>query len=269
MQSVSNEKYTYYQFAKEQSLPIYIRLRVAEFDPEVVGFLQVMNFTELSEKEGESAQQIIATSQMAKVLTIDEATPMVASQIRSNFQDDKYGMESIVQKPGYNVYRYKNMAMIVLSLASNEWLMGTFPEFGHTNKEYECRVVINRYLSWALAPMGIAGFWGRKLKEGIVLGRMNEVKGEVVFIDVRNRTLFSKRESVSLKNSEVFIKIDPLHKSSPARMRFEDAQAFLAIHSSYFGANGMPLAIRQVVATIAKNFHSYKFAISDLSQELN
>lgn len=269
MQSVSNEKYTYYQFAKEQSVPVYIRLRTAEFDPEVVGFLQIMNFTELNEKESEAAQQNIATSQMAKVLTIDEATPMVASQIRSNFQDDKYGMESIVQKPGYNVYRYKNMAMIVLSLASNEWIMGTFPEFGHTEKEFECRVVINRYLSWALAPMGIAGFWAKKLKAGILLGRMNDMKGEAVFVDIRNHKLFTTREVTSLSRSQCFIKLDTLHKSAPARMRFEDAQAFLAIHSSYFGANGMPLATRQVVATLAKNFHSYRFATSDLSQELS
>lgn len=269
MQSVSNEKYTYYQFFKDQAVPVYIRLRIAEFDPEISGFLQIMNFTELDSKEGEQAEQNIASSQHAKVLTIDEATPMVASQIRSNFQDDKYGKESIVQKPGYNVYRYKNMAMIVLSLASNEWLMGTFPEFGQNQKEYECRVIINRYLSWALAPMGIAGFWGKKLKEGILLGRMHEMNGNAIFVDYRNHKLFTAREVTSLRRSESFIKIDPLHKSVPAKMRFEDAQAFLAIHSAYFGANGMPLVNRQVIATLAKNLACYRFAISDLSAELS
>lgn len=269
MQSVSTEKYTYYQYAKELALPVYIRLRVAEFDPEIVGFLQVMNFTELGEKESEQAQQNIASNQLAKVLTIDEATPMVAAQIRSNFDNDKYGKESIVQKPGYNVYRYKNMAMIVLSLASNEWLMGAFPEFGHSDKDYESRVVLNRYLSWALAPMGIAGFWGRKVREGIVLARMHEVNAEAVFIDYRNHKILTMHEAYNLRKSEIFIKLDPLHKSGPVKMKTEEVQAFLAIHTSYFGANGMPHALRQVIATLAKNLHSYKFSLADIENELN
>ncbi|MFG1484252.1 hypothetical protein ABMA79_00180 [Halobacteriovorax sp. HFRX-2_2] len=269
MQSVSTEKYTYYQYAKEQALPVYIRLRVAEFDPEIAGFLQIMNFTELGEKESELAQQNLASNQLAKVMTIDEATPMVAAQIRSNFDNDKYGKESIVQKPGYNVYRYKNMAMIVLSLASNEWLMGTFPELGHTEREFESRVVINRFLTWALAPMGIIGLWGRKTKQGIILGRMAEVKGEVIYIDYRNQNIFTMSEVHKLRKSEIFIKQDALHKIGPVKMRFEDAQAFLAIHSAYFGANGMPMATRQAVATLAKNIMSYKFAVNDIAKELS
>ncbi len=269
MQSLSNEKYTYYQYAKDQAIPVYIRLRVAEFDPEIAGFLQIMNFTELGEKESEQAQQNIASNQLAKVLTIDEATPMVASQIRSNFDNDKYGKESIVQKSGYNVYRYKNMAMIVLSLASNEWLMGTFPEFGHSERDFESRIVLNRYLSWALAPMGIAGFWGRKVREGVVLGRMNDVKGEAIFIDYRNHNIFTMNGVKALRKSEMMIKLDPHHKYAPTKLRFEDAQAFLAIHTAYFGANGLPIANRQVITTLAKNLHIYRYSLNDIEQEMN
>lgn len=253
METVAIDKYNYFQFNKKLNLPVYVRFKSTDFDPDIVGFLRSMRFDELTEKEGEDIVEKIADKDDGiKLLTISEASILVSRQIASARDSDRFGPESIVQKPGYNVYRYKNVAMVVYSLASTEWQMGCFPDFGHVDIELQCRIVMNRFLSWALAPLGFVGFWGTPVDEGIVVQRAIDTRGEAVFFNVRDRKIVTMDGEKRMRYSFSFIKLDPTISNRSLEMRFETLLSYLSVNTTYFGAQGLPISVRQLVQTLSR-----------------
>jgi len=255
MESVTIEKYTYFQFGKSLDLPIYVRYRSTEFDPDISGFLRTMKFEEVSGKDVASIEEELersAEGSKIRVLTMSEASLPVSRQIASAREGDKYGPESILEKKGYNVYRYKNLAMLVYSLASIEWHMGCFPDFGHVDMEMQCRVVMNRFLSWALADHGIIGFWGTPVEEGVVIQRYSESRGEAILFDINKRMVFSLDGQKRMRYSFTFIKLDPTLRNRSVEMRFEDLLSYLTVNSTFFGPTGLPPKIRQLIQTLCR-----------------
>lgn len=255
MESVTIEKYTYFQFGKNLDLPIFVRYRSAEFDPDIGGFLRTMKFEEISSKEAEEVEKRLeekAPTDKLRVLTMSEASLPVSRQIASARDSDKFGPESILDKKGYNVYRYKNVAMLVYSLASSEWHMGCFPDFGHVDTELQCRVIINRFLSWALVPHGIVGFWGTPVEEGVVIQRYGESRGEAVLFDIKNRKVLTMDGEKRMRYSFTFIKLDPTLRNRSIEMKFEDLLSFLSVNSTFFGSRGLPTSIRQLLQTLCR-----------------
>jgi hypothetical protein len=255
MESVTIEKYTYFQFGKKLGLPIYVRYRSTEFDPDIGGFLRSMKFEELSAKESDDvAKQLEQKTNDSKmrVLTISEASLPVSRQIASAREGDKYGPESILEKKGYSVYRFKNIAMMVYSLASSEWHMGSFPDFGHVDMELQCRVVMNRFLSWALASHGIIGFWGTPVEGGVVVQRYGDSRGEAILFDIKNRMIMSMDGEKKMRYSFSFIKLDPTLRNRSLEMKFEDLLSFLTVNCTYFGSKGLPASIRQMIQTLCR-----------------
>lgn len=252
MESVTIENYSYFQFGKKMGLPIYIRYRSAEFDPDIGGFLRTMKFEEVVSSDISAIESEMATNPKMRVLTLNEASLPVSRQIASARDSDKYGPESILQKKGYSVYRYKKVAMLVYSLASTEWHMGCFPDFGHVDMELECRVIINRFLGWALAPHGIVGFWGTPVDEGVVIQRYGESHGEAILFDVHNRKVMSLDGEKKMRFSFSFIKLDSTLRDRSVEMKFEDLLSFLTVNCTFFGAQGVPAPIRQLVQTLCR-----------------
>jgi hypothetical protein len=252
MKATTNDKYMYFQFNKKLGLPVYARLHPTDFDPDIVSFLRVMRFDELTEKEGELVVQKLDETPNARLLTINEASLLVARQIASARESDKYGPESIVMKSGYNVYRYKNVAMIVHSVASPEWRMGCFPDFGNVDMEYQYRMVINRFLAWALAPLGIIGFWGTPVDEGVVIQRSFETRGEAVFFDVKERSFISQDGQKKMRYSFQIIKLDSNLANTSIELRFENLLSFLTVNTTYLGSLGLPTLVRQLIQTLCR-----------------
>jgi hypothetical protein len=221
MSSVENEKFVYFQFNKKLNLPIYIRFIAQNFDPDITGFLRTMKFDELNEKESKDAVERIAKVPGARLLTASEASVMVSRQIAASQESDKWGAESLVQKQGYSVYRYRNVAMIVFSLGTTEWRMGCFSDFGHVDNELAYRIILNRFLSWSLISHGIVGFWGTPVEEGVVIQRSFETKGEVVYIDIKRNNLLSCEGEKKMKHNFTFIKLDNHIKNQSVDLKFE------------------------------------------------
>ncbi len=254
MNAVTTEKYVYFQFIKKLNLPIYVRFNASDFDPDITGFLRTMKFDELNEKDSKDAEHSIAHKAGARVLTVSEASVMVARQIAASRESDKWGPESLVQKQGYSVYRYRNVAMLVFSLGTSEWRMGCFSDFGHVDNEKAYRIIMNRFLSWSLVSHGIVGFWGTPVDEGAVIQRAIETRGEAVFFDVHNHRILSLEGEKKLKHNFCFIKLDNHIKNLSRDMKFEDLLSFLSVNCTYFGLQGLPAPARQLVQACAKYY---------------
>jgi hypothetical protein len=245
-------KKAYYQFHKEIGLPIFIALDTTCFDSTLPEFLVKLKFVRLTENEEKDAIKTISETKNSRCLMINEASLKVSKQIYSTMESDRFGDETIFAKDGYRVYRQKNLALMVYSFGANTWELGTYRDFGSKENHQKAMTIINRFLSLALAPIGIVGFFGVTIDEGMVVQRMLESKGEVVFLDLNHHRAFTldgvKRISPKFK----ILRLDPTIKGRNIKMSNEEYLSFLTSHVSYFDYTGLSIPVRQMVQAICK-----------------
>ena len=246
---------TYYQYQKELNLPIYVCVDLQSFESGLGEFLGLMKFIKLSEKEEVEAIQIIKKNNAARCLNISLASATVLRQIYSYMEFDSYGIETVIPKSGYQVYRYKNVGLMVYSFGVREWEFGSSSDFGSSkavDKKLAARTVIHRFLSWALVHHGILGLWGVAVDEGMVLQRINESRGEAVFIDVLASRILSQDGVKKLGPTFKILRLDPTLKGRNIRMSKEELFSFMSSHCSYLDYKGLSVPVRQMIQTVVR-----------------
>jgi len=244
---------SYFQFSKELALPIYIKVDFSIFDRKLGLLLKELRFEELPKDKHQSILENIREKNHARLLILQEATSVVARQIDSALETDKYGLEGITPKEGYRVYRFKGQALLVYSFSSVIWQLGCFSDFGAEGKgHFEARIILNRFLSWALSPLGIIGFWGVPVDEGIVVLRNFESKGEAVFADVMNKKLITQDSIIKMRGRFNILKLDSTLRGRNIRMNSEELMGFLTTHSSFFDYSGLSMGVRQMIHELSK-----------------
>lgn len=245
-------KYTYFQYFKELDFPIYLRASLADFDPDLEGFVREMGFNELKNGEETKVWQDLKNRSSSRLLTVSEASNVVAKQIEMAQESDKYGHESIVPKNGYGVYRFKNVAMMVYSLGSHEWQLGVFSDFGSPRVEFASRAVINRFLAWALSPLGVVGFWGTLVDEGAVVMKQSEANSEAIFFDVMKRITISMDGQRKMKRRFKIMKLNEKLQNRNITMSQEDFMSFLSVNCCFIDYRGQSVAVRQMIQAVAR-----------------
>ena len=245
-------KKLYFQYQKELNLPIYICVEPLAFDQRVLEFIAEMQFVKLNEKEEVQALKTIATHRQARVLHISEATPAVSRQIQMSLESDRYGLETITPGPRYRVYRYKKFALMIYSYNAKEWQLGCYSNFANKENLIQARIVINRYLSWSLSPLGILGIWGVAVDDGMVAQRAADAKGEVILIDINNNRLITIDGVKKISPKFKVLRLDPTLKGRNIRMTNEEFISFLFSHCSYFDYSGPSVPVRQMIQAFAK-----------------
>lgn len=246
-------KKTYFQFNKELGLPIYVALDLTHFDPAISDFLTKMRFIKLtSDAEEAGALKKVNNNKDARILNITEATTVVSKQIQATAESDKYGYESIIPKEGYRVYRYKNVGLMIYSFGAKEWQLGCYKDFGSRAHLMASMTIINRFLSWALSPMGILGIWGVVVDDGMVAQRPSESKGEAVFIDIINQKVMSLDGVKRMAPRFKVLRLDPTIRGRNIKMTSEEYLSFITAHCSFFDYTGLSVPVRQMVQSFAK-----------------
>ena len=244
---------TYFQYQKELDIPVYIAVNLADFDKALEAFLASVKFSKMGEKDEGKILERIKKDQFARCLNMIEATPSVSRQIQSSIESDRYGLESVIPKPGYQVYRYKDVGFMVYSFGAKTWELGAYSDFG-LNKDHKlaARIMINRFLTWALVPQGILGLWGVAVDNGMVLQRMHESKGEVVFIDIIKNKVITYDGVKKLGPKFKMLRLDPTLKGRNVKMTNEELLSFMSAHSSYLDYQGLSVPVRQMIQALAK-----------------
>lgn len=248
-------KKIYYQYQKELNLPVYLSFFQEDMGPGFFEFLSSMKFTKLDEKETKIALESLKKFNSARCLNIFEATPGVSRQILTTMESDQYGMESVISQPGYRVYRYKGVGLMVYSFGVKEWEFGCYSDFGSTRekeKQIAAKIILHRFLSWALVSQGILGLWGVSVHEGMVLQRPLESKGEAVFLDMVRNKIISLDGIKKLGPTFKILRLDPTLHGRNVRMTREELLSFLSIHCSYMDYAGLSIPVRQMIQTLAR-----------------
>ncbi len=244
---------TYFQFCQELDLPIFVKIDSDQFSPKMVDFLIQQQFDQLDLDENKFEELIKGRSNV-RVLKINEVSPLVSRQIEVSRESDYYGPESVTPNKDYRIYRYKSLAMIIYSFRAKEWEMGCYQDFAEdSNYEHAYRSVIGRFLSWALAPHGIVGFWGVPVDNGAVLLRQNESKGEVIYLDITRQKLITVEGIKRIGPKFKILKLDSTLRNKNLVMKPEEFLSVLTHHTSYLDYEGLSVPVRQVIRSIAKN----------------
>ena len=240
-----------FQYHADMKFPIYVRLS-SDLGRDFANLLFQMKFYELPHNEREEFEKK-EHEKSTKILSVTEASAPVAKQINNMHEGDRFGQESIISREGYKVYRYKSLALVVFSFKSTQWKMGCVKNFGSESHKQASKIVLCRFLSWALAHHGLVGFWGVPVEEGMVVLRPIESQGEAVFVDVRNHQVLTFDGLTSLSGQFQVLRLDPTVKNKKVSMSSEQLLSFLSVSSTYLDSTGLSVPIRQLIQTFSKN----------------
>ncbi|OFZ21581.1 MAG: hypothetical protein A2202_09055 [Bdellovibrionales bacterium RIFOXYA1_FULL_36_14] len=253
MDSKIEKEYTYFQYYKDLNIPIFIKLSLAEFEIDMASFLNEICFSQLTSQEFKKFEESVKDKSKIKVLRLSEATPSVAHNIHFLNEGDLYGLESISYKKNYKIYRYKGISIGIFSVGAREWELGCFSNFGVSANRPACVTVINRFLSWAMSPSGVVGFWGVPVDEGVVVMSQQDAKGEAVFFDLYKNVVYTLDGVKKIGPNFVVMRLDRILRNRNIKMSSSELASFLAVNCCYFDTDGLSLPIRQMIRTISLN----------------
>jgi len=130
--------------------------------------------------------------------------------------------------------------------------MGCFDNFAEDTNDYSFKVIINRYLSWAMAPLGLAGFWGVPVDEGMVVMSEQGSRGEATFVDLNNQRIISIEGQQKMKARFNILRLNNAIKGRNIRMSQEELLSFLTMNSTYFDDHGLSVPIRQIIQMLTR-----------------
>lgn len=244
-ENAQNENLTYYQFQKEIDFSLFVKASTVVLSEALKQTLKNVGFEEISAKEfKEKDLQRYKT----KILTIKEANHKVARQISQSFLGmEKYGSENLTSQGNYEVYRFKNVGMMVFSQMTYEWELGLI---NTENNLEETRVMLTRFITWALVEQGILAFWGIPVEEGLVVMSQKESAGEAVFIDMENNKIITQEGTKKLPAYLQILRLDSTLKSQTKVMSPEELLSFLTTNVSFFTVSNLPYELMRNIRNL-------------------
>jgi hypothetical protein len=245
---MSDSKPKFFQFHKELNLPVYIKIENVFLETAFFDLLTAMKFNEINADEFHKSSN---SNLKSRVLSVEEAGFKVGAQLNRHLTDDRYGPETVTFVENHRLYRYKSQALVVYSFRSKEWHLGCFSNFGEKKNRFEAAMVLNRFLSWSLSNLGIVGFWGTPVEEGVVITRPMDSKGEAIFFDLKSMNLLTIDGVKKIKPGFKIIRLDSTLQNRNIQMRREELIGFLNTHSTFFDPEGLTVPVRQVIQELS------------------
>jgi hypothetical protein len=181
MEFNEENKVTYFQYASELDIPVFLGVHLGDFESSLTGFLTQCGFTLLPQTDSEDLG-VRLQEENARVLRLEMAGARVNSQLSKTVESDRFGEESLIPSDGYRVYRYRSLALMVLSYGAQEWKLGILPEFGADSHLMASRTIINRYLSGPWPHLGLLVFGECPSSKGWSLISKSIVKAKLSFL---------------------------------------------------------------------------------------
>jgi hypothetical protein len=243
---MSETNYSYYQYQKELGYEIYLRFEDFDFENQLTDTLDVMGFNKV---ERDAIKDQSFNRYHTKVLNIVKASPKVSRQIdRADYVFDKYGPESLSKMGSYDVYRYKNVGMMILGDGNFLWELG----LKSTNDESALRVVLTRFLSFALASRGVVGFWGVPIDEGFVVMNQKNSNSEAIFVDLKKSVIITFDGCKSIASDLQILRLDSTLNNSMKRMKPEDLLSFLSMNTTHLSYSGFEFNVKETIYELSK-----------------
>lgn len=239
----------YYQFQGMGEYPFLLKFEGDEIVSCLKNELSVLGFKKIETKD---AKKLPIQKFSAKILKISMATPKVAREITMGAPGlELMGPESISARGSYNVYKYKSVGMMVFANTSSVWELGVLNPEAYKK---EIKIILIRFLSWALATQGILGLWGVPVEEGIVVMKPITANHEVVFLDLKKMRMMTQDGSSPIYPGTQIIRLDEGLKQSARQMSKEQLVSFLSTHTTYLSHQGLHLNLREAIIELSSIF---------------
>ena len=201
-----------------------------------------------------------------RILRVIKASPKVARQIGSaNGMLEKFGPESFSQMGSYDVYRYRNIAMMVTGNHNLLWELGV----RSTRDKDALRVIFTRYLSFAFAAEGVVGFWGVPIEEGFVVLNPKGANYESIFIDTKKNLVITYEGVKELDPEMQILRLDPSIKNEMRQMKKEQLLSFLSIHTINLSYSGLDPAMKKGIFELTQIAQGYVYPFDNFKPRMN
>ncbi|MCY4524397.1 MAG: hypothetical protein OXB84_06635 [Halobacteriovoraceae bacterium] len=256
-QENKENKFSFFKFCQNEDFPIYIKVDLSQFGPQLVGFLSRNHFSQVPKEKISQIEKDVQKKKHTRILLLSLAPSAALRQSISYSQGDQFEQESIIPHERYQIYRYGKLALMLYSDNSREWRLGGLPQFGSFKDEKAYKIILNRYLGLSLLAMGIVGFWGSKTDGGMIVLNKKESSGDAVFVDVEHNKLIASNEVLPIPQNFEFIRLDRRLKGKNKKMTKEELYSFLSINCTYFDYGNKNIIIKQAIENIVYSYKGY------------
>jgi hypothetical protein len=239
----------YYQFHKSFGYPVFIRLDADLLEGRLQKVILDLGFFELDEKERKT---IPVNKSSTKVLSLKKAPIRVIQQVKTPTSLDQYGQETLQMNGNFQVYTYRNFGMMVFSAASSYWELGLCSELQNTEELTHLRIMLTRFLSWSLGPMGMIGYWGVTTQDGMVIMKQAQSFGESVFVDLDKKLILSGQFTKNFGGDFVIYRAE---RSVPQNKMIgkEELISFLTTSTTFLSYSGIPFLMKRNIFDLGAN----------------
>jgi hypothetical protein len=134
------------------------------------------------------------------------------------------------------------------------WELGLASQLETTEELMGFRIMLNRYLAWALAPQGVIGFWGVVTADGFVAMKQSQSFGEAVFLDVEKRQIFSSTGATALTPGFSILRADKVGPTG-RRLGAEELVSFLGTHNIHLSHGALPAPLKRAALLLGTMAH--------------
>lgn len=236
---MTDQRPIYYQFATKLNYQVFARMEDEHLERDLLPILNEMGFSRI---DSEKLKTIEFSRSETKVLKLSKASLRVSKQILGVSNGiDNYGPESISSQGGYDVYRYKGVGMMIFSQQSPTWEMGVLDPDKNSKS---VKVMLTRFVSWALASKGVVGFWGVAVEEGLVVMKPKQSQFESIFIDINQMAMITQDGVKTISGNLQVLRLDDTLKDSTKQMSKEALLSFLCSNTTHLSYTGLPTTMR-------------------------
>lgn len=260
---MSDKKFSYYQFRKELGYQVYLRFEDFDFENLLTELLDLMGFDKI---EREEVKDISFHPKSTRLLKIVKASPRVSRQInRVDYAFDMYGPESFTQMGKYEVYRYKQVGMMILGDGNYLWELG----LKSTEDQSAIRMILTRFLSFALASQGVIGFWGVPIEEGFVVMSPREANFESVFVDLNKNKLLTYDKVKNIEPELQILRLSPVIRNELRQMSIENLFSFLTMNTTHLTYGGFEVSVRDAILELSQVASGYIYPEENFKPRFN
>ena len=244
--SATSAKPVFFQWQKSHGYPVFLRMERELLEGRLQKLITDLGFQEIPEGDH---KKIPANRPGTKILTLSRASTRVAQQVMLPDSMDRFGHEVLSYQGHTQIYLYRRLGMMVFSSTSTMWELGLVSQLETTEDLMGLRVMLNRFLGWALAPMGLIGFWGVATTEGLVAMKQSQSFGEVVMVDVDKRVMFSSSGATPLQAGFTILRADKVGPTG-RRLTPEELVSFLSTSKVYLTHGSLPFTLKKAALTL-------------------
>lgn len=234
-------KWTYFQFRKNHQYQIYVRFKQDELNPKFSHLLEELGFATLVESE---VKKVHLQKDNSKILTVQEASARLQLQIHGSDILDKYGPESLSLHMGIPLYTFRKVGVMGQPVSKALWDLAIHSDISQTDQMVGLRIILVRFLSQALADLGVISYWGTFKEDKIFMMKQGQSFGEAVFIDLHKRMIFYNGGEAKLGATLKIIRKDQEAVYSSLMSR-EDLIGFLSVSTCLMSFNGITSAMKK------------------------